>query len=235
MINKKTQRRICLLLATFLLVLSLPAALAEEEPVNSMLFQGHGSFRFTTREGKVIYLDPASGEGYDLPADLILVTHAHSDHARTDLIKNRNEGCTVITWKEALAGGTHQVFDLGFVKVEAVEAGNNKNHKLSECVGFILTFSDGVTFYASGDTSATEQMKTFAGREIDYAALCCDGKFNMGIEEAAACAELIAAKHTMPCHMKPGALFDRACADKFASLVENAWIVEAGEEVVLVK
>lgn len=230
----KAARYGCLFTALLIMIASV-GAFAGEEPADKMLFQGHGSFRFTTSEGKVIYLDPASGEGYDLPADLILVTHAHSDHNRADLIKNRNEGCRIITWQEALEGGTHRSFDLGFVKVEAVEAGNNKNHKLTECVGFILTFPDGVTFYASGDTSATEQMGTLAERELDYCALCCDGKYNMDIKEAAGCAGRIAAKRTMPCHMKPGALFDRECAGRFQELVPNAWIVPAGEEVELVK
>ena len=36
-------------------------------------YQGYGSYRITATDGIVIYIDPASGEGYDLPADLILV------------------------------------------------------------------------------------------------------------------------------------------------------------------
>jgi len=35
-----------------------------------LLFQGHGSFRITADDGRVIYVDPYAGEGYDLPADL---------------------------------------------------------------------------------------------------------------------------------------------------------------------
>ena len=34
-----------------------------------ILYQGHGSFRLTTSEGSVIYIDPYAGEGYDRPAD----------------------------------------------------------------------------------------------------------------------------------------------------------------------
>ena len=33
-----------------------------------LLYQGHGSLRIITKEGKVIYVDPYAGEGYDLPA-----------------------------------------------------------------------------------------------------------------------------------------------------------------------
>ena len=35
-----------------------------------LLFQGHGSFRITTDENIVIYVDPYVGSGYDLPADI---------------------------------------------------------------------------------------------------------------------------------------------------------------------
>ena len=36
-----------------------------------LLYQGQGSIRIVTPEGKVIYIDPYAGTGYDLPADLI--------------------------------------------------------------------------------------------------------------------------------------------------------------------
>ena len=51
----------------------------------TLLYQGHGSLRLTTDSGRVIYIDPFAGEGYDAPADLILVTHQHHDHNCTDL------------------------------------------------------------------------------------------------------------------------------------------------------
>ena len=42
-----------------------------------LFYQGHGSFRLTANDGRVIYVDPYAGEGYDLPADIILVSHQH--------------------------------------------------------------------------------------------------------------------------------------------------------------
>jgi len=48
-------------------------AKTEGEPgMAALLYQGHASLRLTTAEGKVIYIDPYAGTGYDLPADLIL-------------------------------------------------------------------------------------------------------------------------------------------------------------------
>lgn len=198
---------------------------------DKLLYQGHGSLRITTAQGKVIYIDPYAGSGYDLAADLILITHGHSDHTNTDKIKNRNPDCRIITWKEALESGVHQSFDLGFVTVEAVEAGYNRNHNVSECVGYILTLPGGATVYASGDTSKTKQMASLAGRDIDYAFFCCDGIYNMDLEEAAECAALVGAKHNIPYHMIPGQLFDISRAESFNA--PNRLIIAPGEEIEL--
>ena len=197
----------------------------------TLFYQGHASARIVTGEGKVIYIDPYMGGGYDLPADLILVTHEHYDHTKTELISQKNADCVTITWKEALDGGEHQSFDRGYVKVEAVEAGYNRNHDASSCVGYILTFSNGVTVYFTGDTSTTPQMSELSKRNLDYAFICCDGVYNMGLSEAAECAKTINAKHNIPYHMAPGSDFDKNAAESFAA--PNKIIVEPGEELVL--
>ena len=89
----------------------------------TLFYQGHGSFRLETAQGKVIYVDPFAGEGYDKPADLILVTHDHYDHNCIDK-PSRAPGCALITWKEALEGGHYGQFTLGDIQVQAVPAGN---------------------------------------------------------------------------------------------------------------
>ena len=48
--------------------------------VPTLLYMGQASIRITTEEGRVIYIDPYAGNGYDLAADLILVTREHFDH-----------------------------------------------------------------------------------------------------------------------------------------------------------
>ena len=193
-----------------------------------LLYQGHGSFRLTTSDGVVVFIDPFAGTGYDAPADVILVTHQHEDHTQIQLITQK-PGCEVITNAEALAGGKHNCFNVRGIDIEAVEA-NNANHPSDQCVGFIVA-ADGIKMYFSGDTSKTNQMAGFAARELDYAFLCCDGLYNMGREEAAECAALIGAKHNVPIHMKPGELFDKDVAEQFEA--PNRLIVEAGKEFSL--
>lgn len=201
------------------------------KPTARLLYQGHGSLRIVTADKKVIYVDPYAGEGYDLPADLILVTHGHMDHNKLELIENRNEGCRVITNTDALINGDYKLFDLGYAIVEAVQAGNNKNHDINVCVGWVITFPDGVSVYISGDTSRTEQMDELAERGLHYAFFCCDGRFNMDLEEAGACAKTVNARHSIPYHMSPGELFNRERAEQFDG--PGKMILEAGEEIAL--
>jgi len=193
-----------------------------------LFYQGHGSFRLTAADGRMVYVDPYAGEGYDLPADLILVSHQHGDHNQVELCAKKPD-CKIISNVEALQGGKHNTFDFNGIQIQAVEA-YNKNHNPAECVGFIITI-DGVKIYASGDTSKTTQMETFADMGLDYAILCGDGFYNMGLEEATECAKLIGAKHNIIIHVKPKALFDRELAKQWDA--PNKLIVEPNEEITL--
>jgi len=193
-----------------------------------LLFQGHGSLRITSGSGQVIYVDPFVGEGYDIPADLILVTHQHSDHNMIELCTQK-PGCKIISNEEALAGGKHNSFDVDGIHVQAVSA-YNVNHNVNECVGYIVTV-DGIKIYCSGDTSKTKDMESFAAMNLDYAILCGDGIYNMDMDEAAECAKIIGAKHNIIIHLTPGALYD---AEKTAAWAgPNKLVVPAGEEFEL--
>jgi len=189
-----------------------------------LYYQGHGSYRITGKNGMVVYIDPYAGGGYDLPADLILVSHEHGDHNNVTLVKQK-QGCRILRAADLLKNGRYATLAVGDIKIEAVEA-YNRNHKKDESVGFILTI-DGSSIYAAGDTSETGQMKTFAARSLFLALLPIDGVYNMGPEEASRCAKLIGASHTIPIHMKPGSLFDQSCAEAFKA--DGRVILKPGE------
>jgi len=195
-----------------------------------LYYQGHGSLRLTAADGRVIYIDPYAGDGYDKPADIILVTHQHDDHNQIGLITQK-PFCRIITNAQALEGGKHNTFTVGDITIEAVEA-CNKNHDPQLCVGYIVAV-DGIKIYFPGDTSKTKAMESFAAKKIDYAMFPCDGFYNMDLDEAAECAKLIGARVNIPIHLKPGALFDRERAEAFND--PNKLIVAAGEEIVLEK
>ncbi|MCI8624118.1 MAG: MBL fold metallo-hydrolase [Provencibacterium sp.] len=194
-----------------------------------LYYQGHGSLRLTTQDGMVIYLDPYAGDGYDLPADLILITHEHTDHNQSDLVPQKRH-CPIIRSADALQDGDYKHFTVGTVEIEAVPA-YNRNHDVQKCVGYVLSL-DGVKLYAAGDTSTTDAMGAkLREMALDYALLPIDGVYNMNAREASKCAELIGARCTIPIHMKPGELFDRRMAEKLRS--PSRLIVAAGEEIEL--
>lgn len=195
-----------------------------------LLYQGHGSVRLTSDNGLVIYVDPYAGQGYDVPADLILVSHQHGDHNQI-VLPAKKQDCRIISNREALTDGKYQSFNISGIEIKAVEAAN-KNHNRGECVGFLVTL-DGFKLYFTGDTSRTESMGLLSPLGLDYALFCCDGHYNMGPDEAAECAKIIGAKHNIPVHMKPGALFDREAAERFNA--PNRLILADGEEIELMR
>ena len=170
-----------------------------------MLYQGHGSYRFTLDGKTVVYVDPFAGkpQWYELPADLVLVTHEHMDHTAVDKMPHA-PGCEVYRAADAHPSPdsylTLKSHGISFTAVSAC----NVNHPIDECVGFVIDFG-GTTFYAAGDTSTTPDMESgrLAAMNLDYAALPGDGIYNMDIPEASECARMVAAKHTIPIHLEP--------------------------------
>jgi len=192
------------------------------ENESGFTFIGHASVKIVTENGTVIYIDPAFKGDYSVPADIILVTHGHSDHNQVDLVMKKghinimrnsldesdlvslsteNKKTTIITHKEALVDGEYKVFDVDGVKITAVKA-ENKNHNVNECVGYVLEF-DGIKVYHAGDTSKTDQMEDLGKIGLDYVFLPIDGIYNMNPTEATECANILKAKVSFPIHNDP--------------------------------
>lgn len=175
-------------------------------------FIGHASLKFKTSEGAVIYVDPFYPGDYGEKADILLITHNHRDHNALGKV-TRAEDCLTVTPEDALSGGKYQSFSHRGVTVDAVEA-YNKNHKKSECVGYVLAF-DGLKIYCAGDTSKTDAMSGSLSRlGLDYALLPIDGVFNMGPKEAGECARLLNTRYAIPIHNAPLAAFAGTYSDK---------------------
>ena len=203
-----------------------------------MLYQGHGSYRFALDDGTVVYVDPFGGAGYDAPADLVLVTHEHGDHNQVNKMPHA-AGCEIIRACDVLpAPGDYRTVESHGVRITAVQA-CNKNHPIDECVGMLLEF-DGITFYASGDTSMTDDMRSgkLAAVGIDYAVFPGDGFYNMDVAEASECAKLVGARHSIPVHLvpvddpeNPSQMFSRERAEAFQAA--GRIIMEPGDEIEL--
>ncbi|MDR0751954.1 MAG: MBL fold metallo-hydrolase [Christensenellaceae bacterium] len=197
--------------------------------MSKLYYQGHGSFRLTTDSGRVIYVDPYAGTGYDLKADIILVSHEHFDHIEIKKCTG-HENAQVFTYKTALTNGVYKKLQYENIEIQAVPAGGNKNHDISKCVGFLITIDD-LKIYASGDTSKVDFMFELSKLNLDYAIFCGDGIYNMDLEEAADCARIVNAKHNIIIHLKPGELFDKKRAQAWTA--PNKIIIEPNQEIIL--
>ena len=167
------------------------------EMKDNILYQGHASIRICAK-GKVIYVDPFAGAGYDLPADILLMSHEHPDHCDADKVPQKDT-CKIISHHEACINGDYKQFCFDDIKIITVPAYNKNHPKDVGCVGFLICF-DEVKIYVAADTSYIEEMHQLTDLNITYAFLPCDGYYNMDVDEASLCASIINAQYSIPYH-----------------------------------
>jgi L-ascorbate metabolism protein UlaG (beta-lactamase superfamily) len=159
----------------------------------------------------VVYTDPL-GIPADLPekADVILITHSHSDHySKADMTRLAGPGTLVVApfeikgkaFPKTRRMGPGDSLTLGDVKIEAVPAYNlvkKLNHpKSNNWLGYIIT-SGGVRLYVAGDTERIPEMKGF---RADVAVLPLGQTYTMGsVEEAVQAALDTGASVAVPYH-----------------------------------
>ncbi len=216
-------------------LMALPA-FGQAQALPSLTYYGRASVKIKTASGLVIYIDPYQGD-YSEPADLVLVTHGHSDHNAVDKVAMKKD-CAVVAPKGAASAkfaarpiAEGQELEVAGVTVAAVPA-NNKNHARGSSVGYVLVF-DGLTLYHSGDTNKLPEMAALASRKIDWALFCTDGFYNMGAAEAAECAALVVAKRSIPIHSSPNGLHDPKTAEAYAKAAPGGLVVPVGGVVAL--
>jgi L-ascorbate metabolism protein UlaG (beta-lactamase superfamily) len=178
---------------------------------------GHDAFRIDGPE--IIYLDPYRLGAGNPKADVILITHDHSDHCSPgDVGKIQGDDTAIVTVAASAAkldGDIHIVkpgesVTVKGIEVQAVSAYNvNKfrspgvpfHPKESGYVGFILTL-DGHRVYHAGDTDHIPEMADLG--EIDIALLPVSGTYVMTADEAVEAATTINPKVAIPMHVGRG-------------------------------
>jgi L-ascorbate metabolism protein UlaG (beta-lactamase superfamily) len=212
-------------IVTLLLFVMTTSGLAQEPPAYDkiktaagdveMHFIGHGSLMFKVN-GFVIYVDPVKSSGnYDFfpKADVILVTHEHSDHLDADLINklkkkgtfvfcNQNAAKT-IPWAMVMKEGGRQ--EANSIIFEATPAYNIVNerapgqpfHPKGQGLGYILSFG-GKRIYVAGDTENTPEMKAL--KNIDVAFLPMNLPYTMTPAMVADAARAFKPKILYPYH-----------------------------------
>jgi L-ascorbate metabolism protein UlaG (beta-lactamase superfamily) len=173
----------------------------------------HASFQIKA-EGKIIYVDLEKyGEATE-KADLILVTHSHTDHCDPDKIKNVQKEDTVIIAPEdcaSIIGRSVKTLRPGEetsvdnIRVKAVEAYNYKRfrspghpyHPKGFGVGYLIKV-EGKTIYHAGDTDFIPEMRKVG--LVDVVLLPSGGTYTMDNAEAAEAAIAINPKIVIPMH-----------------------------------
>ncbi|ASJ71542.1 MBL fold metallo-hydrolase [Granulosicoccus antarcticus] len=193
----------------------------------------HASFVLQT-PGGVIYNDPVGGaELYSqLPAaDLILITHEHSDHYDVDTLNAlMGENTQLLTnpavlemlpgelKERASAIGNGDSTEILKVGIEAIPAYNLteerlKYHPKGRDNGYLLTV-DGMRVYIAADTEATPEMRGLS--DIQLAFVPMNLPYTMGVEQAAEGVADFAPAAVYPYHYKGSDI------DAFEKLVNAA-------------
>jgi L-ascorbate metabolism protein UlaG (beta-lactamase superfamily) len=189
-------------------------------------YLGHSSFRLRTPGGKELLFDPWYTGNPSFPesarprsADLILVSHGHSDHITDAAAMAKATGATVVgiweitSWLGSKGvqhlepmnkGGSITAKGLRITMTDARHSSSFDEDGivyLGEPAGFIVTLENGQTIYFAGDTSLFGDMKLIG--EIyrpDIAFLPIGDRFTMGPDTAALAARWLGVKQVVPMH-----------------------------------
>ena len=197
---------------------------------------GHGSWRMVTPKGTNVYLDPWIEGNPTCPitlddidqADVVCVTHGHSDHLGNAIEIVQKTGATLVTLPEVAAycsnhgipyddkggavhtGGSvvqkdlriHAVFALHSSDIMGKEfAEDNTLMPGSGTCGMILTPENGTAVYFAGDTGVFGDMALIGKLyHPKIAVLPIGGKYTMGVYEAAYAMELLGCEILIPGH-----------------------------------
>ncbi|HET9724804.1 MAG TPA: MBL fold metallo-hydrolase [Actinomycetota bacterium] len=146
-------------------------------------------------QGPVVYIDPW-GITDPVPADVILITHAHHDHFQPrEIDRLRTPTTKLVAPKDVAAGlsgdvtpvAPGEVHEVGGLRFETVPAYNIAEERLdmhpqrNGWVGYLFEYA-GRRFYHGGDTDALPELEPIA---TDVALVPIGGTYTMDAEEAA--------------------------------------------------
>ncbi len=189
-------------------------------------YLGHSSFRLRTPGGREILFDPWYTGNPSFPAtarpkaaDLILISHGHSDHMTDAAAMAKATGATVVGIWEVTSwlgskgvqnlepmnkGGTITSKGLRITMTDARHSSSVDEQGivyLGEAAGFVITLENDQCIYYAGDTALFGDMKLIGElHKPDIAFLPIGDRFTMGPDTAALAARWLGVKQVVPMH-----------------------------------
>jgi L-ascorbate metabolism protein UlaG (beta-lactamase superfamily) len=157
-----------------------------------------------------LYIDPWEVSA-EVPADVILITHAHFDHFSLDDIEKVRKPETKLFAPVDVAseitgevtpvkpGERHEVGGLRFQTVPAYNVAEERldfHPQRNRWVGYVIEL-DGRSYYHAGDTDQADELSSV---RADVAFLPIGGTYTMDAHEAAVMAKALSPKLAVPMH-----------------------------------
>ncbi|MNJ43925.1 metal-dependent hydrolase [compost metagenome] len=229
----------------------------------TLRFHGHSCVQIALGE-KSLMIDPflrgnplAVSKPEDIKTDVILLTHAHTDHILdAEPIAKANQAkvvaivelATYMSWKglDTIGMNMGGTVDLGFAQAKMVQAFHTSGIVMEEeqrimyagmPAGYIIQVGDKTILHA-GDTSLFSDMKLIGERyDIDVALIPIGGHYTMDPEDALQAAQWYGAKLTIPVHWNTFPAIQQDAAGFVARLAEHGLqgqVLQPGESIKIV-
>lgn len=222
-------------------------------------YYGHNCFLLKIRE-KHILIDPfisgspllnGSVDINTIPADYILLTHAHQDHTLDAEAIAKNTGAIIVSNFEIAThyenkgitvhpmnhGGSWQ-FDFGKVKyVNAIHTSSFPDGSYGGQPGGFVIEGEHKNIYIAGDTALTMDMKLIPMfTKLDVAILPIGDNFTMGIDDAITASDFIECDKIIGCHFDTFGYIKidhEEAKRKFYNAGKDLMLLEIGEGIEL--
>jgi len=219
---------------------------------------GHSATGIVTPMVKLL-IDPffsgnaqAAATADEVEADVIVVTHGHSDHVGDTVEIAKRTGALVVSnfeiinWLQAkglenvhpLHIGGGKSFEWGRVKLTIAQHGSSMpDGSYGGLAAGVLLYLGGVRIYHAGDTGLFYDMKLIGKDDIDLAMLPIGDNFTMGPDDALSAVDLLEPKMVVPMHFDTFDVIQQDAAE-WAGRVERetratVQVLQPGESVTL--